>query len=261
MMPTDKPLNFYLDLRRRLLAGEFAAEKRLVTKQFSAESGLSNSAILGVLNALATDGYLRKQHKSFSPVLWTPCMIEAGVDRLEIFVEICCTRLLRESGHRLAKFVQLAGEMNAWAFSDERYYLKSMECLAVLFGAGERRTIGEVANRLLPQAFFRILWNLLADAGGLLWLRELRSASGFCLPDGRLDLIAIWLSVRASITEVLLGGEEIILDRSRIADHNRVREADLRARTLPLVHLAHPIMLPLVETGDAAQAYVVSASV
>jgi len=81
------------------------------------------------------------------------------------------------------------------------------------------------------------------------------------LPDGRLDLIAIWLSVRASITEVLLGGEEIILDRSRIADHNRVREADLRARTLPLVHLAHPIMLPLVETGDAAQAYVVSASV
>ena len=158
-MHKPEPLELYIDLRARLLAGEFPKGHLLLGPDIAASSGVTKSATLGVLNALSTDGYLQKYGKWFSPLTWTRSMMSECAERLEIFLDISFNQTTESDPDRDSKVLALARTLERLSADDERHFLALMDATRLLFRAGERRGLAEVVFRLIPQAFYRRVWN------------------------------------------------------------------------------------------------------
>jgi DNA-binding GntR family transcriptional regulator len=236
-MPQVAQLEFYLDLRRRLLAHEFGSDERLLTKAFTEASGLTQSATIGVLNALSTDGYLLKHKRSYTPAVWSSDSMLECTDRLEVFVEICAARVIRERGVRLQKLHQLACVMASTEPEDEAFFLRSLEWVAALFEAGERRTISEVAHKLIPQAYYRVLWLLLTSSSSLrnvvrkLAAKNVKTLEGD-LTGARAIQAGIFENVRRALELGMSSNPSLSFDRVQLDGRVEVREADVRGRLL-----------------------------
>lgn len=248
-MPQAAQLSFYLDLRRRLLAHEFSADERLVTKTFTDATGLTHSATIGVLNALSTDGYLNKHKRSYTPAVWCSDNMLECTDRLEVFVEICAARVIIEQGPRLKKLHRLAGVMASTGPEDEAFFLKAIEWLAALFEAGERRTISEVAHKLIPQAYYRVLWLLVTSSSSLrnvvrkVAAQNVKALEGD-LPGIRDSQAMIFQNVRRALEIGISSNPSLRFDRAQLDGRVEIREADVRGRVLAMSHPVYPLFLP-----------------
>jgi len=256
-MPQVAQLNFYLDLRRRLLAHEFSADERLVTKTFTDATGLTHSATIGVLNALSTDGYLVKHKRSYTPAVWCSDSMLECTDRLEIFVEICAARVIRERGARLKKLQQLACVMASTDPADEAFLLSALEWVGALFGAGGRRTIAEVAHKLIPQAYYRLLWLLLIShpslrkVVGKVAAQNVKALEGD-LPGVREGQVKIFENVRRALELGLSSNPSLRFDRGQLLGRSEAREPDVRGRVLAMSHPVYPLFLPADRSSGIA---------
>jgi DNA-binding GntR family transcriptional regulator len=256
-MPQVAQLNFYLDLRRRLLAHEFSADERLVTKTFTDATGLTHSATIGVLNALSTDGYLNKHKRSYTAAMWSADSLFECTDRLEVFVEICAARVIVEQGPRLKTLHRLAGVMANTDPEDEAFFLRCLEWLAALFEAGERRTISEVAHKLIPQAYYRVLWLLLTSSSSL--RNVVRKVAAHNLKAMKGDLagvrerqVTIFANVRRALELGISSNPSLRFDRKQLDGRVEIREADVRGRILAMSHPVYPLFLPADRSPSSA---------
>ncbi|MGE4404346.1 hypothetical protein [Pseudomonas sp.] len=260
-MPPVAQLNLFLDLRRRILAQEFGVGERLTATPFLG-AGLTRSATLGVLNALATGGYLDKHHNWYTRTVWTRDSLLECTDRLEVLVEICATRVLHEQGPRLQQLHSAAVQMAEADPIDEAYFLRSMRWLALLFEAGDRRAIGEVAYKLIPQAFYRILWNLVTSTPGLRKVLRTISRNNVEALEGSVAILRqsqtkVYTDLRRAIEVGLRANPSLKFELSDLQARNQVREADIRGRTLDLTHPAYPLYLGIDRTPGPALSLVV----
>lgn len=248
-MPQVAQLEFFLDLRRRLLAHEFGADERLVVKAFTDATGLTQSATVGVLNALSTDGYLLKHKRSYTPAIWSPDIMFECTDRLEVFVEICAARVMRERGVRLRKLQQLACVMAKTKPDEEAFFVRTLEWLAALLEAGERRTISEVVHKLIPQAYYRVLWLLLTSSSSLRNVVRKVAAQNVEALEGDLagvreSQVEIVANVRRALELGISSNPSLRFDRAQLDGRVEVREADVRGRLLAMSHPFYPLFLP-----------------
>lgn len=246
-MPQVAQLRFYLDLRCRILAHEFEPGERLTATTF-ADVGLTRHATLGVLHALATGGYLNKHHNYYTRVVWTADSLLECTERLEVFVEICATRVIHEQGARLEKLRTLAVQMATTDPADEAYFLQSMNWLSLLFEAGDRRAIAEVAYKLIPQAYYRVLWNLIIERPGLRKIVNAISHHNVEALEGGVANLRdsqsnVYAQLRRAIEIGLRANPLMQFDIPSLRAHNRVREPDVRGRTLALTHPPYPLFL------------------
>jgi DNA-binding GntR family transcriptional regulator len=258
-MPQVAQLQFYLDLRRRLLAHEFDPDERLVVKTFMDATGLTQSATVGVLNALSTDGYLLKHKRSYTAALWSSDSMFECTDRLEVFVEICAARVIRERGVRLETLHRLACVMANTNPNEEAFLLRSLEWVAALFEAGERRTISEVAHKLIPQAYYRITWLLLTSSSSLRNVVRKVSAQNVKALEGDLagvrdSQVEIFASVRRALELGISANPSLRFDRALLDGRVDVREADVRGRLLAMSHPFYPLVLPADRSRGTASA-------
>jgi len=246
-MPQVAQLHFFLDLRQRILAHEFEPGERLTATTFS-DVGLTRQATLGVLGALATGGYLTKHHNYYTRAVWTADSLLECTDRLEVFVEICATRVVHEQGPRLQRLHQLAVQMAETDPADEAFFLHSTAWVGLLFDAGERRAIAEVAYKLIPQAYYRILWNLLISTPALLDVvraisRHNVEALEGDVPQLRESQTNVYENLRRAIDIGLRANPLLRFDPNEFAARNLIRESDIRGRTLALTHPPYPLFL------------------
>lgn len=255
-MPQKAQLDLYLELRRGLLARAFPMAPLPSSRLLAKEKGLSTGAAVGVLNALLTDGYLERQSSYYSPRQWTPEGIVECTYRLEIFSEICASRLANEEGERLSWLRKMDKGMSNLDVDSEAFYLALMNYLVVLLGAGDRRAIGEVAHRLLPQAYFRIVWNLLLDADQKFMVIDEGRSFVTLMESGDADaakrsLAGVWEEMRSRIKAGLADNPDLVFTREDVIRRNTVREPDIRGRVLPLAYPAFPPYLPRIEKHSA----------
>lgn len=246
-MPQVAQLNLFLDLRCRILAHEFGPAEKLTATTFS-DVGLTRAATLGVLNSLATGGYLDKHHNFYTRSVWTADSLLECTNRLEVFVEICATRVIHEQGPRLHRLRGLAVRMAETDPADEAYFLQAIDWLALLFEAGDRRAIGEVAYKLIPQAFLRILWNLIIAKPALRRIVSAISRHNVEALDGGVSDLRdsqsnVFANLRRAIEAGLHANPLLQFDMAALREHNSVREADVRGRTLALTHPAYNLFL------------------
>lgn len=258
-MPKVAQLDVYLDLRMRLLAHEIPTSERIVAKTISEATGLTQSATIGVLNALSTDGYLNKHKRSYTPAMWSLDNLLECTDRLEIFVEICAARVIIEQGPRLAKLHQLAGVMASTSPQEEAFFLRSLEWVAALFEAGERRTIAEVAHKLMPQAYYRILWLLLTSTSSLRNMISKVAAQNVKALEGDLayvreSQVSIFGNLRRALEICASSNATCRFGREQLQGILEVREADVRGRLLAMSHPVYPLFLPADRTPGSAAA-------
>ncbi len=260
-MPQVAPLEFFLDLRRRLLAHEFGPGERLTATSFS-DAGLTRHAASGVLHALATGGYLNKHHNYYTRAVWTAESLLECTDRLEVFVEICATRVLHEQGARLQQLHRLAVQMAETDPLEEAFFLHSITWISLLFEAGDRRAIGEVAYKLIPQAYYRILWNLVISTPALLGIVRTMARQNVTALEGdvsqlRDGQINVYENLRRSIAIGLRANPTLRFDPEAFGARNLVREADIRGRTLALTHPFYPLFLGVDRKSASAVQLVV----
>lgn len=260
-MPQIAQLNFYLDLRRRLLAHEFEPGERLTATTF-ADARLSRHATLGVLHALATGGYLNKHHNYYTRAIWTADSLLECTDRLEVFVEICATRVIHEQGPRLQQLRGLASQMADTNPADEAFFLHAITWMSVLLEAGERRAIAEVAYKLIPQAYYRILWNLLISNQRLQSVVRTIARQNVAALEGDVSQLrdrqtAVYEDLRRAIDIGLRANPSLWFNPKVFASRNGVREADVRGRTLALTHPPYPQFLGIDRKPASALALVV----
>jgi hypothetical protein len=246
-MPQVAQLKFFLDLRRRILAHEFQPGERLTATTFL-DVGLTRPATLGVLNALATGGYLVKHHNFYTRAVWTADSLMECTDRFEVFVEICATRVIHEQGPRLQRLHQLALQMAETDPADEAFFLQSFAWVGLLFDAGERRVIAEVAYKLIPQAYYRILWNLVISKPALLKVVRAIARHNVEALEGdvaqlRKSQTNVYENLRRAIDIGLRSNRSLRFDPDEFAGRNAVRESDVRGRTLAMTHPSYPQFL------------------
>jgi DNA-binding GntR family transcriptional regulator len=261
MMPQVAQLTLYLDLRCRILAHEFEPGERLTASTFS-DVGLTRHATLGVLHALATGGYLNKHHNYYTRTVWTADSLLECTDRLGVFVEICAARVVSERGVRLQRLQDLAVLMAAADPADEAYFLHAIDWVSLLLEAGERRAISEVAYKLIPQAYYRILWNLVTSNSSLRSVVQAISRHNVEALGGDVSLLrdrqtGVYANLRRAIAIGLRANPSLRFDRDDLAARNLVREADVRGRTLALTHPPYPLFLGIERAPATALPIVV----
>jgi hypothetical protein len=146
--------------------------------------------------------------------------------------------------------------------ADEAYFLQAIDWLALLFEAGDRRAIGEVAYKLIPQAFFRILWNLIIAKPALRKIVRAISRHNVEALDGDVSDLrdgqsSVFANVRRAIEVGLHANPLLRFDMASLREHNRVREADVRGRTLALTHPAYHLFLAVDRQPALAMSLVV----
>lgn len=252
MQKTD-PLELYIDLRVRLLAGDYPAGHLLLATDVAAASRVTKPAALGVLNALTTDGYLQKQGKWFSPVIWTSSMISECAERLDILIGLSGRQTAENALHKISEIPSLVDYQDPFLAVSERHYLAFMEATRLFFRAGERRGLAEVVFRLVPQAFYRTVWNhgltLETLPGKLCESLPLQDAA----QSGAMDRVAellrtMWLSPVKDSKSARMTEADAVWRSQELASRNCVRESDVRGRLLSLSHPAYASSLP-VATG------------
>lgn len=249
MPPQELQLALYLDLRRGILSNKYAPGERLVTKAHSDATGLTNSATMGVLNALATDGYLKKHQRSYSVAAWSLENVLECTDRLEVFVETCAARVLIEKGPRLESMQRISAELMDTDPLDETFFLLAMDWFRELFGAGDRPTVASVAHRLIPQAYHRIVWLILTAAPNpRKSVRKLVAANLEWLEGGLRGLrkrqVGIFDELREAYSSSASAGLPLRFDEKELAGRLEIREPDIRGRFLALSHPYYPLFLP-----------------
>lgn len=265
-MPQKAQLDLYLKLRTRLLARDIPTGPLPSSRLLAEENGLSAGAAVGVLNALLTDGYLERQGRHFNPRRWTPEGIIECTYRLEIFSEICASRLANEEGERHSWLRKMDKRITRLDVRSEAFYMAMMSYLVVLLGAGDRPAIGDVAHRLLPQAYFRIAWNLLLDADHkFMFIEEGRSFVSLMesgdAEAAKKSLVGLWERTRARIKGALAGNPILFFRMEDIVRRNTMREPDIRGRVLPLSYPGFPPYLPPIETHSVMGVVLPSAPV
>lgn len=251
-MSKPDPLQLYLDLRRQLLGQAFDADGRFSAQDVADATGYSKAATLGVLNALTTDGYLQKHPKTFSQVRWTPRMLDECAARLSVFVGISASRVAGEGGRRLQKTRELIGYLDQFHHTDERYFVGLMEGFSVLLRSGDRKALSEIAHRVIPQSFYRLVWNLLGPSGTEPFVGPAiatfydRAAAGD--RNGCEEALrGLWSGLGSGLEAVASANPRLQLDADFLAGANNLREHDVRGRTLTLTHPAFPSYLPIRE--------------
>ena len=262
MPPQELQQALYLDVRRGILSHKFAPGERIVTKTFSDGTGLTNSATVGVLNALATDGYLTKHQRSYTVATWSLENVLECTDRLEVFVETCAARVIIEKGPRLETMQHITAELMDTDPLDETFYLLAMEWFRELFGAGDRQMVASVAHRLIPQAYHRIVWLLLTAApnpGKI--VRKIVAANLEWLEGGlrgfRKRQVGIFEELRRAYLASVSADPAFRFDEDQLAGRMEVREPDVRGRLLALSHPFYPLLLPADRSPGAVTAITV----
>ncbi|WP_158250591.1 hypothetical protein [Novosphingobium sp. HII-3] len=209
---------------------------------------LSRPATIGVLNALASDGYLNRHQKSYTRAIWTAENILECADRLEVFVQISTTRVVAEKGPRLIGLQRLAGVLVDTDPKEEAFYLRSMEWMSILFRAGERRTIAEVVYKLIPQAFYRHLFNLMVGRSALRTMiakvaRFNRDSLNGDIAHAHQNQAEVYSNLRRAIDIALSQNPAMKFDLEALSHCNNVREPDIRDRTLAMSHPYYPLYL------------------
>lgn len=148
----------YVALRGKILRGELPSGEPLTTKRVADEYDLSEKKSLPVLKALSADGYLYREHNTFTVAVWSHDQIEEWRQTLGAFCEIGAGRLVLDGGHRLAELRRHVDQTLAqWDVEEERFYLAALTFCGMLLG-GSSSDLARLAGQLIPPVFFRLLW-------------------------------------------------------------------------------------------------------
>lgn len=253
-MAKPSPLNVYLALRVRLLARDPKLAERMFAQDIADEYGVSKSVVLGVLNALVTDGYLHKHKKSFSSASWTLDMLMEGTDRLEVFIDLSIDRDLTGSCALRPRAVSMLDAALAVGIDDERFYIAMMELVGFVLRSGDDHGFSTAAFRLVPQAYYRWVWNLLVSPkvegegeGAIGNLKRAIRTIDLLSGDGVSAefLEGLWSSLKNALKAVAEANPMLECPIEDLAIRNAIREHDVRARMLTLSHPSYPLYLPL----------------
>jgi hypothetical protein len=141
--------------------------------------------------------------------------------------------------------------------ADEAFLLSALEWVGALFGAGGRRTIAEVAHKLIPQAYYRLLWLLLIShpslrkVVGKVAAQNVKALEGD-LPGVREGQVKIFENVRRALELGLSSNPSLRFDRGQLLGRSEAREPDVRGRVLAMSHPVYPLFLPADRSSGIA---------
>lgn len=249
----DRQLELYLALRSRLLSRDFHTEEGIGTRAFASEVGLSHKAAIGLLNGLSSDGYLERRWRSYFPIDWNRERLTDCFGRLAVLVGICARRIADDEA-RLKRLREIIRTARGLRLDDENLFLKFLEALSVLFNSGHRSSLAEVANRIIPPAFFRICWTVFAGRAicaeflGLVsnWSSMETEASA---AEAKMLIVEVWRDLRAEVFAASESGDDLF-GLARVERLNQLREMDFRERAVSMSLPAFPILIPFLTASS-----------
>ena len=152
----------FVDLRERILFGEFPAGSPLFAEDIVSHLGVSMNMARQLLLSLGGAGYLTRRGRSYVVSTFTKEQVEEWRLALCAFVEIGAVRLALEGGGRLREAEQfLNASVRRVDVNHEDFFIGAMALTTMVLG-GPRSTLAQLVEQFIPQAFFRLLW--LSDA-------------------------------------------------------------------------------------------------
>jgi DNA-binding GntR family transcriptional regulator len=160
----------YIELRERILFGEFPAGTSMTFDDIAAHTGVSASMARQLLIALAVGGYITRSGRGSVVSTFTKEQVEEWRLALGAIVEIGALRLALVGGPKLeAAAAFLDQHVRDVSVDEEAFFVGSVAYTTVILG-GNRSTLSQLVEQFIPQAFFRLLWlsDYYADRTGFL---------------------------------------------------------------------------------------------
>lgn len=153
-----------MELRDAVLAGTIQASTLIRTQEIVGRFACSDRAASDALVALVHDGYLELgRERAFRGPDWLPTQLDEQVSQVIALQDFCVMRLAQGDALGLQKLCAIRQRIeDAPRDSEERFQI-ALEWVRVLFAVGGGVSLAELAGKIIPPAFFRIVW--IADCG------------------------------------------------------------------------------------------------
>lgn len=148
----------YIELRERILFGEFPAGTSMTFDDIVEHTGVSASMARQLLMALAVGGYVTRSGRGSVVAAFTKEQVEEWRLALCAIVEIGALRLALVGGQKLEAAAAFLDEhVRNVSVDDEAFFIGSVAYTTIILG-GNRSTLSQLVEQFIPQAFFRLLW-------------------------------------------------------------------------------------------------------
>lgn len=154
----------YVELRDAVLAGTIQEVTLIRARDVVDRFACTETAARGVLGALLHDGYLRLgRERAYRGPEWLPTQLDEQINQVIALQDFCVMRLAQGNEVGLRKLCAIRQRIaDAPRDSEERFQI-ALEWVRALLAVGGGEGLGEFAGKVIPAAFFRIVW--IADCG------------------------------------------------------------------------------------------------